>query len=186
MIEPQLVKQFELALQAGQPPTEAAEQVPGPAINRGAPELAGGREVVGRHAALGRERAIGAQGEQGAVGPDIGAVVGHIKRQVAQQLHAGLAGLAAQLLPLALQLPLKQLLLQQPIGMIGGNSRQGAALTLGQGRRPLPPGLAALEPADHHEKGVVWQPAPLAAPPAGKSPLLLCGLSTPAAGQGLP
>jgi hypothetical protein len=35
--------------------------------------------------------------------------------------------------------------------MIGGNSRQGAALTLGPGRRPLPPGLAALEPADHHE-----------------------------------
>ena len=57
------------------------------------------------------------------MGPDIGAVVGHIKRQVSQQLHAGLACLTAQLLPLALQLPLKQLLLQQPVGALGGNSR---------------------------------------------------------------
>ena len=120
------------------------------------------------------------------MGPHVGAVVGHVEGQVTEHLHTRSLGLLAQLQPLALELPLEQFFRQEPAGLLRRDPAQGLALTPGQGLGPQPPGLAPLEAPNHHEKGVVGQPAPLAAAPAGEGLLLLGRLRRPAAGQGFP
>ena len=120
------------------------------------------------------------------MGPHVGTVVGHVEGQVTEHLHARALGLLAQLQPLALELPLEQFFRQEPAGLLRRDPAQGLALTPGQGLGPHPPGLAPLEAPNHHEKGVVGQPAPLAAAPAGEGLLLLGRLRRPAAGQGFP
>ena len=139
----------------------------GPAVHRCAPQLARGGEVIRRHAALLVQATTGRQGEQPPVTPHIGAVVGHIKRQIANHLHAAAAGVIQQGLPLPLQLPLQQGLLQQGRRLLTVEPGQGRALPARQGGRPLPPGFTAALLAQHRETAMVDQPirqplAPLA------------------------
>ena len=110
--------------------------------------------------------------------------MGHVEGQVAQQPHPLAPGPLLQGLPLGLKLPREQAFLQQGLAVFPLQGPQGAALTAGQGARPFPPGLVRLEPAQHHEQGVVPQPAALAAPPALKGLPPLRRLLGPAAGQG--
>ena len=107
MVEAQQVEEIQLSVEPLQPPAEASQPMAPPAIHRRAPQLAGGGKVVGRHTALADQQAIGRHGEQPGPAPDIGTVMGDIKRQVTQQPHPPLAGTLPQGLPLLLELPLQ-------------------------------------------------------------------------------
>ena len=120
-----------------------------------------------------------------AAAPDIDAVVGHIKRQIAHQSQTTGPGLPLQLGPLLAQLPLQQGLRQQLRAVLGRELAQGPTLALGQGTGPLPPGLALVQTPQHHEAAVILQPEGLGAPPGSKSLLTLLGLLAPMPAQGL-
>ena len=92
VVETQAIKQLQLALEPLHPPGKAAQPVPEPGVHRRAPELARFGEVIGRYAALGAQGAARAQRKQAGVAPNIGAVVGHIKGQIAEDLHPQAAG----------------------------------------------------------------------------------------------
>ena len=157
-----------------------------PAVHRSAPELARGRKVIRGDATLLGEMAGPCQGKQGAATPDIGAVVGHVKGQITHHLHPLAVGLTPQVLPLPLEMPLEQGLLQQGYGLLLLELAQGRALMLGQGSGPVPPGLVGVDPADHHETAVILQPMALLAAPAIEGLVRTGGLIGPALGKGLP
>ena len=182
MVEPHQIKQGELAHQALQPPTEARSPMASPAVNRGAPELARGRKVIRRDTALLGELACLCQGKQAAATPDVGAVMGHVKGQITHHLHPLAVGLAPQVLPLPLEMPLEQGLLQQGYGLLLLELAQGRALMLSQGSGPVPPGLVGVDPADHHETAVILQPMALLAAPAIEGLVRTGGLIGPALG----
>ncbi len=94
--------------------------------------------------------------------------------------------MAVQLLPLPLQLPLNQGLLQQRPGGVTIQLAQGQAASPRQGPGPGPPGLLAVALAQHHEAAVVAQPVVLLAPPAGEGLLALLALGRPALQQARP
>ena len=104
--------------------------------------------------------------------PDIGAVVGHIEGQIAQDLHPQAAGQRQQPQPLDLQLPLHQGLLQQGVLLVPVERCQGPALAPGQGFGPLPPRFLALKAAQDHEAAMVREPEGLLGRPLRKGPLL--------------
>ena len=115
--------------------------------------------------------------------PDIGAVMGHIEGQIAQDLHPQAAGQRQQPQPLDLQLPLQQGLLQQGVLLVPVERGQGPALAAGQGFGPLPPGRLAVEPAQHHEAAMVLQPELLLEGPGFKAAALVLALVRPALPQ---
>ena len=153
-----------------------------PAVHRGAPELARGGKVIRGNTALLGELACPCHGKQAAATPDIGAVMGHVKRQITHHLHPLAVGLAPQVLPLPLEMPLEQGLLQQGYGLLLLELAQGRVLVLGQGSGPVPPGLVGIDPADHHETAVVLQPMALLAAPAIKGLVRASWLIGPASG----
>ena len=183
MVEAQAIEQFQLALEPLHPPGKAAQPVPEPGVHRRAPELARFGEVIGRHAALGAQGAERTQRKQAAMAPDIGAVMGHIEGQIAEDLHPQAAGQRQQPQPLDLQLPLEQGLLQQGVLLVPVECGQGPALAAGQGFGPLPPGRLAVEPAQHHEAAMVLQPELLLEGPGVKAAALVFVLVRPALQQ---
>ena len=116
--------------------------------------------------------------------PDINTVVGHIEGQITDQADSLPLGPKFEPLPLALQVPLQQGFLQQNRGQLSARLGQGSPLALGQGRRPLPPGLAAMAAAQGHKQAVILQPWGLAAAPAAEFRLPFWALGRPGLGQG--
>src|SRR5256885_11442730 len=72
-----------------------------PSVERVPPALAGGAEVVGRYAGDHGGLAVLVEEEEIAVRPDIGAVVGHEDRQIADQRDPERRAVALQGLPVA-------------------------------------------------------------------------------------
>jgi hypothetical protein len=108
MIEAEEVVELKLALQPVHPPPESSEAMEPPSIDRSSPELAGGREVIRGHSTLLQQPALTIQGKQPSPAPGIGAVVGHIERDISEKGDAKPMGLRLQALPLPLQMPLEQ------------------------------------------------------------------------------
>jgi hypothetical protein len=118
--------------------------------------------------------------------PHIGAVVGHIERQIAKQGDPHPASLLLQALPLPLQMPLQQGFLQKGLPLLGCRSGQGAAGAAHQLGRPLPPRPEPMAATQGHEQTMILEPETLAVGPEAKRPVLLRRLFGPALPQGLP
>src|SRR2546428_458217 len=100
VVEADEVHEPERGAEALDPPRVAGPVHLLPAVERVAPELAGGAEVIGRHAGHERRRPVGLELEQLGVRPHVRAVAGHEDRDVAHDRHLPLAAVVLQPLPL--------------------------------------------------------------------------------------
>ena len=132
-----------------------------PAEEGVAPELAVGGEGVRRAAGhLGGPEGL-VHLEEAGVGPDVGAVLGHVDGQVAQDGDALLGGVVLEGLPLAEEEELYALPEGGLPGEAGGGGLHGGGLPPPQRLRPLVPGHAVVVVFQGHEEGVVVDPVPL-------------------------
>ena len=95
VVHAHLVEELEVALEAALPPREAARLHAVPAVERVAPELAGGAEVVRRHARHGVRAALRVEVEEVGLGPHLGAVGGDVDREVAEKGDVARGGVGA-------------------------------------------------------------------------------------------
>ncbi len=102
------------------------------------------------------------QVEQVAVGPDIGAVVGHEDGHVAEQQDAPRPGGLPELPPLAVEHELVEAVLIQHLVQPFPGLTQRAQVPVAQGFIPGPPGGAAVLLFQGQIKGVVLQPVTVA------------------------
>src|SRR5262245_4000807 len=107
MIEPEQVNRRQSRPQAINPPGIARLSQLIPAVERISPTLASDAEIVWRHTRNNTRGACFVEIKQFRVRPDIGAVVGHKYRQVAQDLNVARIGIALQAHPLAIKLILE-------------------------------------------------------------------------------
>ncbi len=110
MIQPDHIHHFKCRAKSIQPPAVTVLGQRVPAINRIAPQLAGLAEIIRRHAGDHRGIALRVQLKILPIGPDVGAVVRDINRQVAHDPDAALARIFAQLSPLLEEDELQKLL----------------------------------------------------------------------------
>ena len=115
--------------------------------------------------------------------PNIGAVASDIKRQITEDLYAQLCAKTAKPLPLAIEVPLEQLLLQQIILMITFPGLQHVLIVPGQPCCPLPPGLMVVLLPQHHEGRMILQPTGLIVAPVMKGSMSRRVLLRPAPSQ---
>ena len=131
---------------------------------------------------MGGEFAVLLDGEQGAVAPDIGTVGAHIKGQIAEDQHPALLCQRSDGLPLAVQVPLDQLHLQQRLAVAVAPALKRSLPMRRQGCGPAPPGALVLI-MQNAVAGVVLQPG-LCFAPGTEGFLALLALTGPAAQQG--
>ena len=157
--------------QAGDPPLEAGLLVVFPAVEGIAPELAGGGKAIRRAARHGDGGVALVQLEELGVCPGVGAVHGHVDRDITHDLDAAAVGVALQLAVLLEELELQVHLefnieIQHPAVVIQGKVPAQADV-LG----PVVPALAAEEVLQCHEEGIVLQP-----PMVFRKELLIIGI----------
>ena len=160
VVEAHEVHEGEHGAEAVDPPRVAGAGERVPAVERVAPELAGGAEVVGRHAGLERRPAVGGEVEELGVGPDVGAVVGHEDRDVAHDADAALAGLPAHVRPLLEEEPLLELDLAHLAGELAPGPGERLRSRLTRAAVPGAPGRPAVGPLQRHEEGEVVRARP--------------------------
>ena len=133
----------------------------GPVKDRVAPALAGLAEIIRRYS--GHENGpLGAvELEQFGMGPDIGAVLGHVDGQVADELHVVLPAVAAQGPPLAERQVLAEAHAVQGVLGLVAQGVDGPGFPVAQGHGPVGPTRAALPGLGHPEQRVVVEPARL-------------------------
>ena len=158
VIEPHEIDDFEGGANAFNPPGVAALLMEFPAIDRIAPQLAGRREVIGRDSGNHRRMPALVELEQVAVGPNIGAVVGHEDRDVADNLDAALVRVGAHRRPLMEEQELAELLCLHRVAQPPAGIRECAGFAPRQRRRPRRPRPALVFGLERHEQGVVIEP----------------------------
>src|SRR5207302_6355801 len=132
------------ALEARDPPAEAALQVRLPVIERVAPALAGFREDVGGEPGDGRGVAGLVEEEEFPIAPEVDAVVGDEDGDVADEADAAAAGVVVQGLPLAVEEELDEAVVVDLPGEGFARVRQRGRLSRAQRRVPPGPGGAAV------------------------------------------
>ena len=115
--------------------------------------------------------------------PYIGAVGADVEGDIAEQQHPPLPGQLTDVLPLTVEMPLHQPLLEQLISMVCRPRAQRPRVMTGQRFRPGPPG-GLLLPVKHGEEDMVLKPA-LVSAPCGEQTLSLGVLLRPVLQQGV-
>ena len=110
-----------------------------PAINRIAPELAGGAEVVRRNAGDDARLAILLKFEQLAIAPHVGAVESDIDRQVAHDANVVAGAMRLQVAPLAFEFKLDELVALDVVAQLLARAVHGGRLAQRQLALPLHP-----------------------------------------------
>ncbi len=145
------------------PPAEAVLAHPLPVVERVAPELPGRAEVIRRHSGNLCAPPPGVELELRAIGPDVGAIVGDEDRDIAEDQHASLVGVASQRGPLPVERELSEGdgvdLGGQPLPGRGKRSR----LAQPERRGPIDPARLPLLHTDRHKQAEIVQPAGLLA-----------------------
>ena len=162
MIEPDRVEATQVAAQPLNPPAVAGFAQARPVVERVAPELAVGAEVVGRHAGDAAPFALLVEQEQLLVLPDVGAIVRHEHRNIAEQQHAQVTRVPAQALPLAIEQQLNELVIRDFVGKLAASGFERCWLTTAQLGRPMEPRFARILALQRREQRVVGQPKALA------------------------
>src|SRR6478609_2617477 len=162
VVEPDRVEAPQVAAQAFDPPAVAGLPQPAPIVERVAPTLAVGAEVVGRHAGHAATLTLLVEQEQLLVLPDVGAVVSHEHRDVADQQHAEMTRMTAQPLPLAIEHQLNELVVRDLFGQAAASRGERMRLAATKLGRPVEPRAAVLLGLERREQRVVGQPEVLA------------------------
>ena len=168
VVDAQHVGQAQLAADAFPPPAETLLLMAAPDEGGGTPQLTRGGKVIRRDTALLSQRPVPIHTEEMGVAPHVAAVVGHVKGHVPNDGDAPASGLAQQVSPLAVQLPLEERLLVNGVGSRAADTGQGVGVVLRQGTGPPPPRSPPLKALDHQVEAVVLQPGPLIPAPCGE------------------
>ena len=161
VVEPHEVDEREHGAEAVDPPGVAGARERVPAVERVAPELAGGAEVVGRDAGLEGRPAVGGEVEELRVRPDVGAVVGDEDRDVAHDADAALAGLPPDVRPLLEEEPLLELDLAHLARELASRPLERLRVAVHERAVPGAPGRPAVRVLEGHEQGEVVEPGRL-------------------------
>ena len=161
MVDAHSVVQFQRKAHALDPPRILCMFVPGPVIQRVAPQLAVGRKIIWRAARhlFGQARLV--QPEQLAPGPDIGRIGRDINGDIPQNAHALFIRISFQRTPLGKKLVLAEFP-KVHLGFVPGiQLLNGACLMHAQRLGPLLVMPAPLKALCRHEQGIVFQPPAL-------------------------
>ena len=158
VVDPEHVEQREGVPQPGDPPGVVLRRVHLPAVERIPPALPRLREVVGRHTRHDGRPAVVGQGEEVGPAPDVGAILRHEDRQVADDRDAARGGPAPQPAPLVVKEKLARAGVVDALGQVAGRGGDHAGLAAGDIARPLRPRAAREVGLERDKERVVVEP----------------------------
>ena len=158
MIDADTVEQCKCVAEAFDPPVEPLSFQRFPVVERVAPQLAGLAEVVGRYAGYGGRPPLVVQQKEIQVAPDIGRIIGHKDRDIADERHAPAGRICPQRLPLTGKLPLQVFLDPD----FGPQFTRGLLVGLSREERRFPgpflPTFSLVRLFEGHEERKIVQP----------------------------
>src|SRR5262249_36170192 len=140
------------------PPLEAIFQHSFPVVEGIAPELSGRAEIIRRDARDNCRNTIAIKFELLRIGPNVGRIMGHKDRYIADQTDAPFIAIAFQLEPLLKKKELGKLVRFNSLVKFVSRARQSLRFTPNGRPFPFMPGFAAVLSFQGSEQGVVVQP----------------------------